>query len=97
MIAQCNPVNYQPDQTILYRFWPNTVVREDLKARRGLRLHLGSGRRLLSIRRPVRNDAVASDIVVRAHIQPVLPVDVKPEWIHTRVTLFVNGTDCGSR
>jgi len=34
---------------------------------------------------------------VRAHIQPVLPVDAKPEWIRTRVTLFVNGADCGSR
>jgi hypothetical protein len=34
---------------------------------------------------------------VRAHIQPVLPEDAKPDWIRTRVTLFVNGKDCGSR
>jgi hypothetical protein len=34
---------------------------------------------------------------VRAHIQPVLPIDAKPEWIRTRVTLFVNGKNCGSR
>ena len=36
-------------------------------------------------------------IVVRAHVQPVLPVDAKREWIRTSVTLFVNDTDCGSR
>jgi hypothetical protein len=38
-----------------------------------------------------------SEIIVRAHIQPVLPTDAKPESIKTRVTLFVNGRDCGSR
>ena len=38
-----------------------------------------------------------SQLIVRAHIQPVLPIDAKPEQIKTRVTLFVNGTDCGSR
>jgi hypothetical protein len=34
---------------------------------------------------------------VRAHIQPVLPIDAYPEQIKTRVTLLVNGSDCGSR
>ncbi len=34
---------------------------------------------------------------MRAHIQPVLPTDAKVDWIRTRVTLFVNGADCGSR
>ena len=34
---------------------------------------------------------------MRAHIQPVSPVDAEPSWVRTRVTLFVNGTDCGSR
>ncbi|MEP6635851.1 MAG: hypothetical protein ABJB97_03935 [Acidobacteriota bacterium] len=38
-----------------------------------------------------------SQIIVRAHIQPVLPIDAKPAWIKTRVTLFVNGANCGSR
>ncbi|HYY59718.1 MAG TPA: cellulase family glycosylhydrolase [Pyrinomonadaceae bacterium] len=36
-------------------------------------------------------------IIVRAHIQPVLPVDARPSDIQTRVTLLINGTDCGSR
>ena len=34
---------------------------------------------------------------MRAHIQPVLPTDAKTSWIKTRVTLFVNDKDCGSR
>jgi hypothetical protein len=36
-------------------------------------------------------------LIVRAHLQPVLPTDAKSENIKTRVTLFVNGRDCGSR
>ena len=38
-----------------------------------------------------------SEIVVRAHIQPVLPVDAPPGFVKTRVTLFVEGWDGGSR
>jgi hypothetical protein len=38
-----------------------------------------------------------SEIIVRAHLQPVPPVDAKPSEIKTRVTLFVNDADCGSR
>jgi mannan endo-1,4-beta-mannosidase len=34
---------------------------------------------------------------VRAHIQPVLPQDAHPPVVATRVTLFINGTDCDSR
>lgn len=36
-------------------------------------------------------------VVVRAHIQPVSPTDARPSEIKTRVTLFINGVDCGSR
>src|SRR5882724_3205226 len=31
-----------------------------------------------------------SQVIVRAHIQPVLPIDASPEQIKTRVTLLVN-------
>lgn len=34
---------------------------------------------------------------VRAHIQPVLPPDAHPPVTATRVSLLVNGKDCGSR
>jgi hypothetical protein len=47
---------------------------------------------------PARKDRRrVSELIVRAHIQPVLPIDAKPENIKTRVTLFINGSDCGSR
>jgi hypothetical protein len=47
---------------------------------------------------PAREDRRrVGQIIVRAHLQPVLPIDAKPEAIKTRVTLFVNGANCGSR
>jgi hypothetical protein len=47
---------------------------------------------------PARSDRRrVSQIIVRAHIQPVLPIDGRPEDIQTRVTLYVNGANCGSR
>ncbi|MGH9883099.1 MAG: hypothetical protein ACRD6N_16815, partial [Pyrinomonadaceae bacterium] len=47
---------------------------------------------------PAREDRRrVSEVVVRAHLQPVLPIDAKPEQIKTRVTLFVDGANCGSR
>ena len=38
-----------------------------------------------------------SEIIVRAHIQPVPADDAKPHDIKTRVTLFVDGANLGSR
>ena len=58
----------------------------------------GSGAGYFEFLVPARNDhRRVGEIVVRAHIQPVLPVDARPDWIRTRVTLFVNGRDFGSR
>ncbi len=36
-------------------------------------------------------------IIVRAHIQPLVPYEAQPSLIQTRVTLFVNESDCGWR
>ena len=36
-------------------------------------------------------------IVVRAHLQPTPPFDAQGRINSTRVTLFINGNDCGSR
>jgi mannan endo-1,4-beta-mannosidase len=36
-------------------------------------------------------------IVVRAHLQPVPPHDAPPTGISTQVTLFIDGTNCGTR
>ena len=38
-----------------------------------------------------------AEIRVRAHLQPVPPHDARGRLGSTRVTLFVNGTDCGPR
>jgi hypothetical protein len=47
---------------------------------------------------PAREDRRrVQEIVVRAHIQPVPPVDAKPGATKSRVTLFINGANCGSR
>jgi mannan endo-1,4-beta-mannosidase len=92
-------VNLRQDGTILYRFWPNTVVRGRFEKLGGGQGYVwGAGAGYFEYIVPSRNDhRRVGQIVVRAHIQPVLPVDAKPSWIQTRVTLFVNGTDCGSR
>jgi mannan endo-1,4-beta-mannosidase len=92
-------INYQPDRTILYRFWPNTVARGRFEKLGGGQGYVwGAGAGYFEYVAPSRNDhRRVGQIVVRAHIQPVLPEDAKPDWIRTRVTLFVNGKDCGSR
>ncbi|PYS52056.1 MAG: hypothetical protein DMF68_02510 [Acidobacteria bacterium] len=47
---------------------------------------------------PVREKAhKVKSIIVRAHIQPVLPQDAHPPVTSTRVTLLINNVDCGSR
>jgi mannan endo-1,4-beta-mannosidase len=38
-----------------------------------------------------------SEIVVRAHLQPVVPPDALARLRATRVTLYIGDTDCGSR
>lgn len=90
---------YQPDRTILYRFGPNTVVRGRFEKLGGGDGYIwGAGVGFFEYIVPGRADRRrVGQIVVRAHIQPVLPVDAKSEWIRTRVTLFVNGTEYGSR
>ncbi|PYS20924.1 MAG: hypothetical protein DMF72_18965 [Acidobacteria bacterium] len=90
---------FQNDRTILYRFTPNAVARgrfEKLGGGDGYIWGAGSG--FFEYVVPERKDRrKVGSIVVRAHIQPVLPTDAKTDWVRTRVTLFVNGTDCGSR
>ena len=90
---------YNKDGTVLYRFGPNMVVRGRFEKLGGGDGYIwGGGVGYFEYVVPGRTDRRrVGEIVVRAHIQPVLPEDAKPDWIRTRVTLFVNGTDCGSR
>jgi mannan endo-1,4-beta-mannosidase len=87
------------DKSILYRFTPNNVTRgrfEKLGGGDGYIWGAGSGSFEYVV--PGRNDRrKVGEIIVRAHIQPVLPTDAQTSWIKTRVTLFVNDKDCGSR
>lgn len=87
------------DRSLLYRFKPQmagTMRFEKLGGGPGYLWGFGVG--FVEYVVPAREDRRrVSEIIVRAHIQPVLPIDARPEWIKTRVTLFVNGADCGSR
>jgi mannan endo-1,4-beta-mannosidase len=87
------------DKSILYRFKPQMAASERFeKIGDGPGYIWGFGVGYLEYTVPAREDRRrVSEVVVRAHIQPVLPEDAKPENIETRVTLFVNGKDCGSR
>lgn len=87
------------DKSILYRFKPQMAAGERFeKIGSGPGYIWGSGAGSLEYTVPEREDRRrVSELIVRAHIQPVLPTDAKPENIKTRVTLFVNGKNCGSR
>lgn len=87
------------DKSILYRFKPQMAASERFeKVGGGPGYIWGFGVGHLEYTVPAREDRRrVSHLLVRAHIRPVLPIDAKPENIKTRVTLFVNGKDCGSR
>jgi len=87
------------DKSILYRFKPQMASSERFeKVGGGAGYIWGFGVGYLEYTVPARADRRrVSELVVRAHLQPVLPTDAKSENIRTRVTLFVNGRDCGSR
>ncbi|HKE55991.1 MAG TPA: cellulase family glycosylhydrolase [Pyrinomonadaceae bacterium] len=87
------------DKTLLYRFKPQMASAQRFeKVGGGPGYIWGAGSGFLEYLIPAREDRRrVSELVVRAHIQPVLPVDVSPSYISTRVTLFVNGWNCGAR
>ena len=87
------------DKTILYRFRPQMASAQRFeKIGEGSGYIWGFGSGYLEYTVPAREDRRrVSEIVVRAHIQPVLPVDASPGFIKTRVTLFVAGWNGGSR
>ena len=92
-------VTVREDKSILYRFKPQMASSERFeKIGEGPGYVWGSGVGHLEYTVPARADRrKVGLIIVRAHIQPVLPTDAKSEDIKTRVNLFINGKDCGSR
>jgi mannan endo-1,4-beta-mannosidase len=87
------------DKWILYRFTPNNVVRGRFEKLGGGDGYIwGAGAGFFEYVIPERQERrKVGSIIVHAHIQPVLPTDAKTSWIRTRVTLFVNDKNCGSR
>lgn len=87
------------DKSILYQFKPQMASAERFEKIGGGPGYIwGSGSGYLEYTVPERADRRrVSEIIVRAHIQPVLPVDASTSFVKTRVTLFVEGWDGGSR
>jgi len=87
------------DKSILYQFKPqmaNAQRFEKIGGGPGYIWGFGSG--YLEYTVPARDDRrQVSEIIVRAHVQPVLPVDAPAGFVKTRVTLFVAGWNGGSR
>ncbi len=87
------------DKSILYQFKPQMASAQRFeKIGSGPGYIWGYGSGYLEYTVNERSDRRGvSEILVRAHVQPVIPIDAAKEFVKTRVTLFVNGWNCGSR
>ncbi len=87
------------DKSLLYRFKPQMAQAARFeKLGGGPGYFWGFGVGAVDFIVPEREDRRrVGEVVVRAHLQPVPPIDAPKGWLKTRVTLFINGTDCGSR
>jgi mannan endo-1,4-beta-mannosidase len=87
------------DKSILYQFKPQMASAERFEKIGGGPGYIwGSGSGYLEYTVPPREDRrQVSEIIVRAHLQPVLPIDASQDFVKTRVTLFVEGWNGGSR
>jgi mannan endo-1,4-beta-mannosidase len=92
-------MTFRDDRSIVYQFRPQTASAERFeKIGEGAGYIWGSGSGYLEYTVPEREDRrKVSEIIVRAHVQPVLPIDAPRGFVKTRVTLFVDGWDGGSR
>jgi mannan endo-1,4-beta-mannosidase len=90
---------FRDDKTVLYQFKPQMASAERFeKIGDGPGYIWGFGSGFLEYTVPPRQDRRrVSEIIVRAHIQPVLPIDARTDFVKTRVTLSVAGWDGGSR
>jgi mannan endo-1,4-beta-mannosidase len=88
-----------PGNTLLYRFAPEQAVRGRFEKMDGGAGYVwGAGVGFFEYVIPARADRRrVSELVVRAHLQPVPPHDANGRADSTRVTLYINGTNCGTR
>jgi mannan endo-1,4-beta-mannosidase len=87
------------DKSVLYQFKPQMASAQRFeKIGDGPGYIWGFGSGFLEYTVPEREDRRrVSEIIVRAHVQPVLPVDASPDFVKTSVTLSVAGWNGGSR
>jgi len=91
--------DWRSDGTLVYRFKPEMAARLRFEKTGGGPGYIwGFGAGFVEYLVPARNNyRRVGKLVVRAHLQPVLPADAHPDAIKTRVTLFINDADCGAR
>jgi mannan endo-1,4-beta-mannosidase len=84
---------------ILYRFTPEMATSARFeKMGGGMGYIWGSGVGHVEYLIPARaNGRWVKSVKVRAHLQPVLPADARAPILASRITLSINGIDCGSR
>ena len=87
------------DKSVLYQFKPQMATDQRFEKIGGGPGYIwGYGSGFIEYQVPERADRRrVSEIIVRAHIKPVLPEDAPAGFGRTRVTLFVNGWNGGSR
>jgi mannan endo-1,4-beta-mannosidase len=87
------------DKTLLYRFKPEQAVSQRFEKVGGGEGYIwGGGVGRIEYLVPVRHDyRRVGSISVRAHLQPVVPGEAQGRITASRVTLFVNDINCGSR
>lgn len=92
-------VIFREDKSVLYQFKPQMASAQRFeKIGEGAGYIWGFGSGFLEYTVPERSDRRrVSEIIVRAHVQPVRPVDAPDGFVKTRVTLFVEGWNAGSR
>ncbi|HEY9283462.1 MAG TPA: hypothetical protein VIP46_08415, partial [Pyrinomonadaceae bacterium] len=92
-------VSATKENRLLYRFRPESARRGRFEKMDGGEGYVwGAGAGFFEYVIPAREARRrVGEIVVRAHLQPVLPHDGRGRFNQTRVTLFVNDRDCGSR
>jgi mannan endo-1,4-beta-mannosidase len=92
-------VGVTKENALLYRFRPESARRARFEKMDGGEGYVwGAGVGFFEYAVPAREDGRrVGQIVVRAHLQPVLPHDGRGRFTHTRVTLFVNDANGGSR
>ncbi|HEX8139934.1 MAG TPA: cellulase family glycosylhydrolase [Pyrinomonadaceae bacterium] len=92
-------VDWRADGTLFYRFKPEMAASARFEKLGGGEGYIwGAGMGFVEYIVPEREKYKrVGQITVRAHIQPVLPVDARPSEIKTSVSLQINGTDYGTR